>query len=103
MFRSEISLEVAKGKIHSLIKKIKGRTKFDSKTPTSTTGVRGTEYVIDVEDDGTTTLIVFDGEVEFSDKEGKKSVIVGKNQQSVCKPGDLPTEPVQINLEKILI
>lgn len=101
-FKSENLLEVVKGKIHGFIKKLKPKTKFDIHTPTCALSVRGTEYALNVEDDGTTTLIVIDGEVEFSDKEKKKTVLVKKNQQSVVKPGELPSEPVQINPDQIL-
>ncbi len=102
VFKSENLLEIAKGKIHSLIKKLKPKTKFEIHTPTCVTSGRGTEYLLDVADDGTTTLIVLDGEVEISDLENKKTVIVKKNQKSIVKPGKLPSEPVNINPEQIL-
>lgn len=95
-------LEVGKGRIHGLIKELKQKTKFDVKTPISVAGIRGTEYALSVEDDGTTTVVVLDGEVEFSDKENKKTVMVKKNQKSVVKPGALPTDPEEIDPKKIL-
>jgi hypothetical protein len=102
VIRSESLMEVMKGKIHGLIKKLKPKTKFEIRTLTATTGVRGTEYALSVEDDGTTTVVVLDGEVEFSDKENKKTVIVKKNQKSVVKPGALPINPEEIDPERIL-
>ncbi len=102
VIRSESLMEIMKGKIHGLIKKLKPNTKFEIHTPTSVTSVRGTEYELNVEDDGTTTVIVLDGEVEFSDKENKKTVIVKKNQISVCKPKDLPSDPYEINQDQLL-
>ncbi len=57
VLKSENLLEIVKGKIHALIDKLKPQTKFDVNTPTAIVGVRGTEYQIDVVDDGTTTLV----------------------------------------------
>jgi hypothetical protein len=102
VIRSESLMEVVKGKIHGLIKKLKPQTKFDVKTPTSVIGVRGTEYEINVEYDGTTTVVVLDGEIEFSDKENKKIIIVKKNKTSVCKPNGLPFDPNAINKDQLL-
>lgn len=96
VIRSESLIQIVKGKIHSVIKKLQPKTKFEVKTPTSGFSVRGTEYTVEVEDDGTTTLTVLDGEVEFSDKEMKKTVIVKRNQKSACKPVGLPSDPVEI-------
>lgn len=102
VIRSESLMEVVKGKIHGLIKKLKVKGKFEYHTPTVISAVLGTEFELNVEDDGTTTVVVFEGEVEFSDKENKKTVIVKKNQKSVVKRGTLPTEPEQFDPEKIL-
>jgi len=101
VIRSESLIEVVKGKIHNLIKKLKPKTKFYIQTPAAIAGVRGTEYVLEVEDDGTTTIIVLDGEVELSDKDNKKTVIVKKNQKSVVKTGDLPPSPEGIDPKNI--
>jgi hypothetical protein len=95
-------LEVGKGKIHGLIKKLRPKTKFEVKTPTSAFSVRGTEYTVEVQDDGTTTVVVLEGEVEFSDKVNKKTVNVKKNQMSVCRPNGLPSDPNGINQDQLL-
>ncbi|MGQ9604523.1 MAG: FecR domain-containing protein [bacterium] len=81
-------------------KELQGR-KFKVNSPTTILAVRGTEYAFNVEDNSTTTLIVLDGEVEFSDKQNRKGVLVKKNQQSVVKPGELPSEPLDINPDQI--
>jgi len=102
VIRSESLIEVVKGKIHGLIKKLKPKTKFEMHTWTTVSSIRGTEYELNVEDDGTTTVVVLDGEVEFSDKENKKTVIVKRNQTSVCKPKDLPSNPSEISQDQLL-
>lgn len=100
--QSACILVLAKGRISGLIKKLKPKTRFEVHTPIAVIAVRGTEFELKVEDDGTTILNVFDGEVEFSDIQNRKTVLVKKNQQSVVKSGEIPSEPVQINPNQIL-
>lgn len=100
VIRSESLMEIMKGKIHGLIKKLKPKTKYEIHMPTSAVSVRGTEYVLDVADD-ITAVVVLDGEVEFSDKQSRKTVLVKKNQQSIIRDGGLPSEPVNINPDQI--
>jgi hypothetical protein len=69
---------------------------FKVRTPQSVLAVRGTQFKTKVEKDGTTILTVLDGEVEFSDKQMRKTVVVKKNQKSVVKSGGLPSDPVSI-------
>jgi hypothetical protein len=101
VIRSESLIEVMKGKIYSLIKKLKPKTKFEVKTPVCIAGIRGTEFQIEIEDDGTTTVIVLDGEVEVSDLENKKTVIVRKNQKAVTKHRELPSDPIEIEPHQV--
>ena len=63
-------------------------------TRTAILGVRGTEIVLEVGDDGTTTLTVTEGSVDFSNEFG--DVIVEQSQQSVARPGAAPTQPVTV-------
>ena len=62
--------------------------------------VRGTQFITKIKGD-TATITVLQGEVEFSDIDKKKTVVVKKNQMSVCKSGELPTEPVSIDPKMI--
>ncbi len=102
VIKSESLMEIIKGKIHNIITKLKPKTKFEVHTPTSVIGVRGTKYEIEVEDDGSTTVKVFDGEIEFSDKKMVRTVLVKKNHKSVIKPNSLPSEQLSIDEIKIL-
>lgn len=61
----------------------------------------GTNFDLNVKDDGSTVLTVLDGEVEFSDINKKKTVIVKKNQKSICKTGAFPSKPASIKTNKI--
>ena len=42
-------LELAKGKVLVHVEKLKGESKFEVRTPTATTGVRGTDFEVSVE------------------------------------------------------
>ena len=74
---------------------------WDIITSDAVIAVRGTEFTLEVEIDGTTTLLVLEGVVEFSDLDGTKTVLVEQYQTSVVKPGDIPSEPVPIDPDKI--
>ena len=64
-------------------------------TRTVALGVRGTEIQLDVaESDGTTALVVVEGQVEFFNKFG--SVVVNSSQRSIARPGLAPTMPVTV-------
>jgi len=63
-------------------------------TRTAIAGVRGTQIDLAVGDDGTSTLFVEEGEVEFFNPLGQ--VVVESGQQSVARPGQAPTSPVTI-------
>ncbi len=90
------------GELFSKVDKLKEEgVKFDVETPQAVSSARGTQFITNVED-STTTLIVLDGEVEFSDINMKKTVIVKKNQKSMCKTNGLPTEPETIDIDQIL-
>lgn len=66
------------------------------RTRTVALGVRGTEILLRVApDDGTTTLTVIEGEVDFFNEFGR--VVVGTAQQSIARPGQAPTNPVTID------
>ena len=63
--------------------------------------VRGTEFYIDVTADGTATLTVLEGTVDFSNKFG--AVAVNAAQQSMAQPGKAPTVPVTIAAPGLIV
>ncbi|HEY0073851.1 MAG TPA: tetratricopeptide repeat protein, partial [Abditibacteriaceae bacterium] len=71
-------------------------------TRTVALGVRGTEIFLQVaEGDGTTTLTVIEGEVEFFNPFGR--VVVATSQQSTARPGQAPTMPITIPNAALII
>jgi tetratricopeptide (TPR) repeat protein len=63
-------------------------------TRTAVLGVRGTEILVDVAADESTTLTVTDGAVDFYNEFG--AVSVEQNQQSVARIGSAPSAPITI-------
>jgi tetratricopeptide (TPR) repeat protein len=71
------------------------------RTRTAVAGVRGTEILLQVADDDTTTLTVIEGTVDFYNEFG--AVVVNTSQQSVAAPGRAPTSPITIDNPGLLI
>lgn len=97
-FKSENELELIFGEIYS---KIKSGGNYKVQMPQAVAGVRGTQFITKVKKDGTTILTVLDGEVEFSDTQKKKTVLVKKNQRSTINPKGLPSDPISIDHNQI--
>ncbi|RYG61185.1 tetratricopeptide repeat protein, partial [bacterium] len=70
-------------------------------TRTAVLGVRGTEILVDVAEDDSTTLTVTDGSVDFYNQFG--AVTVDKDQQSVARVGSAPTFPVTIQNANFIV
>lgn len=70
-------------------------------TPNAIMAVRGTEFEVDVAEDGTTTVIVLDGVVDVCDLAGTKTVLVGQNQTTTVEPNGVPSDPQPIDPNQI--
>lgn len=69
-------------------------------TPTANIVVRGTEVLLAVAPDGTTTLTVTQGRVTFFNPQGTVDVAV--DQQSIARPGQAPTPPAAVDVSGLL-
>ena len=58
------------------------------KTPTVSGAIRGTEFLIEVAEDGATTVALLDGLVELENKEGQ--LLLESGQQALVEPGKPP-------------
>jgi len=101
-FSDEDELNQAFGEIMGKIEKLPPDYDFKVRSPQAVSSVRGTQFITRVEKDGTTTLTVLGGEVEFSDIQKRKTVLLKKNQKSIVEPGGLPFDPVSIDPNQIL-
>jgi tetratricopeptide (TPR) repeat protein len=73
---------------------------FELQTPTVSAVVRGTEFNLKVEDDGTTTLSMFDGEVDLSNPQGQLQLKSG--QGAIVKPHEAPTRAPAFEGESVI-
>lgn len=94
---SKSTIKLDSGKAWSRVSKSRNarEEQFTIKTPSSTSGVRGTEMAVEVDDAGATTLTVVEGEVAFGNEYG--NVTVGTSQQSMAEPGRPPTPPTVVD------
>ena len=97
--------EVGKGDGRSTVLNLNaGRSWVQSKTlpkglvmntPSAVAAIRGTDWEMAVDADGTSTLTVLSGEVEFSNEQG--SVTVGRDEQARAEKGKAPVKLVVRN------
>lgn len=88
-------------RVKSKLDALKPRNKFEIHTPVAVTSPRGTEFTLEVSEDGATTLIVLEGAADFSDLQMSKTVTVVQNQTSTVRPGGVPSDPTTLDLNKI--
>ena len=90
--KTKTKFEVVWGKVRVIIGKLKGDFNID--TPTTAIGVRGTDFLLEVEKDGTSTVTVIEGVLEVSDLVKERTVFVKGGERLTVKPGELLSEPV---------
>jgi ferric-dicitrate binding protein FerR (iron transport regulator) len=95
-------IDLYEGAIKALVQKLGNRcNKFKVRTPSVAIAVRGTQFLVNVDAENTTEIVVLDGTVEVSGLSGKKTVFVEAGQMiRAQKGGDLP-EPLQVDLNVI--
>lgn len=64
------------------------------RTPTVSGAVRGTEFLIDVETTGATTVTLFDGEVALVNESGE--LVLGNHEQATVKAGTAPVKTTTV-------
>ena len=89
------NLLVSRGIVRLQIRRFTNpNSRFDIQTPAVVTGVRGTEYVINVKNDGRTILSTLDGTVNTFAQ--NIDVLVDKGFQNQTIVGEPPSQPVSI-------
>jgi tetratricopeptide (TPR) repeat protein len=73
---------------------------FDLQTPIVSAVVRGTEFNVEVVDDGTTTLTVLDGEVEMANNLGELQLRSG--EQGRAAPGKKPEKTAVVEAHSVI-
>jgi hypothetical protein len=84
------TLELEFGELWARITPSQGRN-FTVQTPSGVAAVKGTEFVVRVDDQGNTTILTFDGDVDFINNAGTVSVGAGR-KASAANNNDAPEE-----------
>ncbi len=85
-----VILSVERGRIHAIFDKITGNEPRIVKTPGALLAVRGTQYSVNVENSGATTLDVFEGTVEVQSPLQREPFMVHAGQESVFSRREPP-------------
>ena len=91
-------LNVRKGKAYIL--KRTAREELRLRAPAAGADLGGTEAAIEVEDDGRTTITVFEGEARMSNAEGE--VFLRRNEQGVAEVGRAPRKTAVLEAKNII-
>ncbi len=87
----ETDINVAVGEMH--VQATTG-SKIKIQTPTSVASVKGTEFNLKVDQDGTTHLTVLEGTVEFMNELGV--ILATEMTTSIAKAGESPSSPIAV-------
>ena len=72
-------VELQHGTVGTIVSKGQSPAQVMIQTPTATASVRGTEFVVEAEEEGTTNVLVNEGEVQVEDPQGtRQSVRAGR-------------------------
>ncbi len=97
--KSEVEIEAPTPSSSGVLRVLAGNHYFSSRTPkdygrietpTVTAAIKGTEFVVQVAADSTTTITMLEGTVEASNAAG--SVTVGKGEAAYAEPGKAPVK-----------
>jgi tetratricopeptide (TPR) repeat protein len=67
---------------------------FELHTPIVTATIRGTELNVRVEPDGTTSIVMLEGEIRMANRYGE--VVVAAGEEGLARPGKAPTKQVLV-------
>lgn len=73
---SETRLKLFTGRLWARVSSLFGSTKFEVDSPNAVAGVRGTEFIMDVAEDGGTQVTVLQGSVAVTASEGGPSQLI---------------------------
>jgi tetratricopeptide (TPR) repeat protein len=67
---------------------------FELETPTVTATIRGTELNVRVQPDGTTSIVMLEGEVKMANRYGE--ILLTAGEEGLARPGKAPTKQVLV-------
>ncbi len=96
-----VLLEVEQGRVRTVFAPMENETERLVITPSAVLAVRGTEYGVEVATNGTTTLAVFEGVVEVTDRyRAGETIHVSAGQSTRVQPGRPPETPRAHGLDR---
>jgi len=96
-----VILSVERGRLHAMFDKITGSEPRVVQTPGALLAVRGTQYTVDVDKAGQTTLDVFAGTVEVRSQLRHEPVLVHAGEESVFSRHDAPGIPAPMPRDRV--
>jgi hypothetical protein len=90
--KDQAVLSLVKGGLRTISGQI-DKSAYSMETPTATLGIRGTVFDVYVRADGTTIVILRDGEVVVKGEAGGQQVLNKPGQTSIIQPGSAPDQP----------
>ena len=91
-------LDLQKGAAYFFNREEPVETQF--RTPQASGAIRGTEFNIEVADNGRTVVTLLDGEVDLTNELGQVSLVSG--EQGIVEPGQAPTKTAVLNAINII-
>jgi hypothetical protein len=85
-----VILALERGRVHAMFDKITGNEPRIVQTPGALLAVRGTQYSIEVDDSGKTTLDVFEGTVEIRSPLRREPLLVHAGESSIFSRREPP-------------
>ena len=79
----EMAIAFTKGAFRFITGKMENLDGFKLRTPTVAIGIRGTDFKLRVAPDGTTTVSVFEGQVEVRPMSGGSGASIGEGQSAI--------------------
>lgn len=96
--RDNVTMKLLRGKIRSKVTKVKPGGGYRIQTPVATAGVRGTDFVVDVQTEHKVEIVVLEGEVNVMDFATGEEINVSKDFTAKIVNGKVETG--KLSLEK---
>ena len=79
----------------------KMRKKFEVRCTSGTCSIRGTEFIVNSNDDKSTEIIVIEGTVEMKSAISLKTILINAGQKGIVNDKGILSEPTEIDVTKL--
>ena len=81
--------------------KAKLKKKFEVRTPSAVTSVRGTEFLVYSNEDKSTGIIVLEGSVELKSVNGSDKMMINAGQKGTVNEKGVQSKPIQVDISTL--